>query len=368
MKSFNWGKHFQTGLSEVDEQHHELVELINNLSDLLTENELIFEDIELTYNKLVDYAEYHFCEEEKMMAETGLDERHLNEHIVIHQNFLHEVIQMHSILTPDNPQSAQDLLDFLIHWLGYHILGTDQNMARQIKSIQSGLSAGEAYEKDEHERNSSTEPLLGALSGLFQQVSKRNNELIVLNQSLEEKVKRRTKALSEANRHFEELALTDVLTGLPNRRFAMQQLTLMWNEAKANNKSLSCMMIDVDYFKEVNDAYGHDAGDFVLCELSKALRHSVRTDDVVSRLGGDEFFILCPHTDAVGVMNIGKTAHQLINQLNVKTGSGQWKGSISVGVASLKSEMESYEELIKAADKGVYAAKSDGKNCVRSAS
>jgi len=367
MQSFQWGKYFLTGLSEVDEQHHELVEIINRLSSHITDNDIVMDDIETTYNELVNYTQYHFTEEEEMMSQRGIDERHLKEHKYIHQTFLNEVTQIHSTLSADNKESAKDLLEFLIHWLGYHILGTDQNMARQIRSIKAGRSASEAFDKDEHERSSSTEPLLAALNGLFKQVSKRNDELVLLNQSLEDKVTRRTQALSEANRHFEELALTDVLTGLPNRRHAMQQLELVWKEAKKTHSPLSCMMIDADHFKEVNDTYGHDAGDFVLCELAKALRHSVRTDDIVSRLGGDEFFIICPNTDETGVLKIANNTHRSVSNLRIKTGDGQWCGSISVGVATSSDQLESFEELIKGADKGVYAAKRDGKNCVRRA-
>ncbi len=365
MQSFKWGRHFITGISEVDDQHHQLVDIINIFSSHLAENELVYEDIETTYQELVDYTQYHFSDEEKTMAESGLDQRSLNDHKAIHQQFLQEVIQLHAFLSPSNPQSAQDLLEFLIHWLGYHILGTDQDMARQIQSIQSGVSASDAYEQFETGENSSTEPLLAALNGLFKQVSKRNQELVLLNQSLEEKVASRTAALIEANKHFEELSLTDVLTNLPNRRHAMQQLTLLWNEAKANNKPLSCMMIDADYFKQVNDTYGHDAGDLVLSELSKALRHSVRTDDIVCRLGGDEFFILCPNADQQGALTVANKMQNKIAELRIKTGEGVWIGSISVGVASLTDNMKRLEELLILADKGVYAAKEAGKNCVR---
>ncbi|RLA02690.1 MAG: GGDEF domain-containing protein [Gammaproteobacteria bacterium] len=367
MKSFQWGKHFLTGIDEVDEQHHGLVETINDLSSHFAENDVDFDDVEETYKTLVDYAKHHFFDEEQMMIKAGLDERHLVEHQKIHQDFLQEVVQMHSVITPDNLESAHDLLEFLMHWLGYHILGTDQNMARQVKDIENGLSASAAYDKSEYDQNSSTEPLLAALNGLFQQVSKRNNELLLLNQSLEEKVARRTEALLEANKHFEELALTDVLTNLPNRRYAMQQFALLWETSSAQDNPVSCMMIDADHFKEVNDTYGHDAGDLVLCELSNLLSYLIRTDDIVSRLGGDEFLIICANTTQQGLKKFAENIHDAVSKLRVETGDGHWQGSISVGIATETKEMEHFEDLIKLADQGVYAAKADGKNCVRAA-
>jgi len=367
MKSFHWDKHFVTGLLDVDQQHHHLVDLINKFGNLLAANELAFDDVEVIFKELADYAHYHFQDEEVLMSRIGIDKRHLDSHIEEHQDFLQEVTSMHADISPDNPNAAKYLLDFLTHWLAYHILGADQNMARQIDAIQAGLNSHEAYEKEERERNNATEPLLVALNCLFQQVSLRNKELVQLNRSLEEKVAERTIAILEANRHLEELALTDVLTGLPNRRHAMRSLAALWEESIQAQTPLVCMMIDADHFKEVNDTYGHDAGDVVLCELAKTLQHALRNDDIVCRLGGDEFLVVCPNTDHAGGMHIAELIHKMVSELRIATGNGVWHGSISVGVVARTPEIKSYEELIKVADKGVYAAKNAGKNCVRTA-
>ncbi|MEA3363535.1 MAG: diguanylate cyclase [Thermodesulfobacteriota bacterium] len=174
----------------------------------------------------------------------------------------------------------------------------------------------------------------------------------------------KTVALSKANQKLGELALTDVLTGLPNRRYAMQILEQLWAESLENNTSLACLMIDADGFKEINDSYGHDAGDIVLRKLAKELQYSVRTDDIVCRLGGDEFLIICPDTNKKGAMNIANITHANISELTIKVEGGAWQGSISVGVAVKTDSMKTLEELIKAADHGVYAAKEAGKNCV----
>ena len=124
-------------------------------------------------------------------------------------------------------------------------------------------------------------------------------------------------------------------------------------------------MIDADYFKQVNDSHGHDAGDAVLNELARTLKYSLRTDDMVCRLGGDEFFVLCPNTDEVGGLHIAKQLHQAVSELRVPTGSDFWQGSVSIGFAAKNAAMKGQDELIKAADEGVYAAKNAGKNCVR---
>jgi hemerythrin len=367
MESFHWGQHFITGLSEVDDQHHRLVDIINQFSSLLADNVIHIEDVDRLYNQLADYAVYHFQEEEKLMSAVKVDSRHFNHHVEVHKSFLDDVSFIYSGISPDNLEQANSFLKFLIHWLAFHILGQDQDMAKQIKAIQSGVNSREAYDKLEQERVSATAPLLEALNGLFEQVSIRNKELKQLNESLEEKVALRTEELSVVNHHLEELSLTDVLTGLPNRRHAMQCLSSLWEEASQKNSPLVCIMIDADHFKEVNDVYGHDAGDWVLKELAKTLQHSLRNDDVVCRLGGDEFFIICPNTDKEGGMHIAELTRKAVSELRVPTGGEPWHGSISVGVASRLPDMTSYEELIKKSDQGVYAAKNAGKNCVRSA-
>lgn len=257
------------------------------------------------------------------------------------------------------------LFEFLTNWLVYHILGSDMNMARQIDAIKSGSTPAEAFATQEQSTDNATKSLLKALNNLFHQVSSRNRQLAEFNQTLESKVEQRTQDLIDANQRLEELATTDVLTGLSNRRFALQTLDQLWRQTDQHKTSLACMLIDADKFKEINDTYGHDAGDIVLCELAKHLKYAVRTDDIVCRLGGDEFFIICPDTDKTGLLYIANQVHTQIAKLKIQVPGGFWHGSISVGAAVKTDSMKKPEDLIKAADNGVYSAKNAGKNCVK---
>jgi diguanylate cyclase (GGDEF)-like protein/hemerythrin-like metal-binding protein len=365
MESFHWDENFVTGLSDVDHQHQHLVGIINQFGYLLAENKVAFNDLEQVFKKLAAYAKYHFQEEEALMAEVGIDRRHLGHHIEAHRGFLREISALHASVSADSLDAAKHILDFLTHWLAYHILGSDQNMARQMAAIASGVDASRAYEEEERARNNATEPLLIALNGLFTQVSERNRDLLALNHSLEEKVRQRTRELSEANLQLVELSLTDALTGLPNRRHALRALASLWEESVANDSPLVCMMIDADHFKQVNDACGHDAGDAVLTELAKMLQHSFRSDDVVCRLGGDEFLVICPDTEREGGMHIAELTRKAVAAMRVPTGGEPWHGSISVGVAARAPAVASFDALIKLADQAVYVAKQAGKNCVR---
>ncbi len=396
MESFRWGQHFITGLTNVDQQHRALVGLINHLGELLTRRtDVAPSELENVFDKLTAYTQYHFREEENLMVQTGVDERHVSRHRETHANFLREVQQMHGEMDGEDRGTEVSLLRFLTYWLAYHILGSDQSLARQIKAIQSGTDAADAYVAEEQAAEGATEPLLGALNGLFKQVSKRNRELAELNRTLEGKVAERTRALSKlnedltllvtrvaaekdesrrlgrelaaANRHLEELALTDTLTELPNRRHALRRLQNLWSEAERERQPLACMMVDADGFKRINDSYGHEAGDAVLKALSRQLCESVRNDDIVCRLGGDEFLIICPNTPLDGVLHAAEIVRDDTAQLRVPAGDGAWQGSISVGVAVRQPEMTGPEALIKAADQSVYAAKKKGRNRVATA-
>lgn len=295
MESFHWDKHFVTGLVEVDKQHHHLVDVINQFGELLTRPEgVAFGDMEQVFAELAAYAQYHFSEEEMLMDKAGVDPRHIKHHLHEHTSFLQEVTLMHADISPENHDKAKLLLKFLIYWLAYHILGSDQSMAKQIAAIGSGQPPGDAYLAEKRMKEGAVEPLLHALTGLFSQVSARNRELLELNQSLEARVAERTGELAIANRQLEEIALTDVLTGLPNRRHAMQHLKLVLGESIKENLPLTCLMIDADGFKQINDNYGHDAGDEVLRQLSRNLQYAVRTDDIVCRLGGASSWLSAP--------------------------------------------------------------------------
>ena len=364
MESFHWSKYFETGLATVDAQHHGLVDLINRLGELLVQpGGATLGGINTLFIELAAYAMQHFREEEALMQEAGLDPRHIRQHKKSHADFVQDVSLLHQRAS-EQLETSEALLKFLTYWLTYHILGIDQSMAKQIAAIEAGKTPQDALAAQTLHQEGATGPLLHALNGLFQQVSERNRELQDLNRTLEAKVAERTRALSEANQILEQLALTDVLTDLPNRRQAMAWLAQAWAQSERGHSPLSCMMIDVDDFKHINDRHGHAAGDAVLRALATHLRSCLRGSDIVCRLGGDEFLIICPGTALDGAMRLAETMRRSIANLRVPIGDEAWIGSISVGVAERAPEMPDFDALIKAADQGLYVAKDKGRNNV----
>ena len=357
MDSFQWDSHYITGLSDVDEQHHKLVNLINRFGRQIACDELVLEDIDAVLGELWDYTQHHFSDEEVLMKQKGVDPRHIKEQVKDHQYFLNEILVSQSRISVQDKLALKALLKFLTHWLAFHILGADQSMAKQIAAIDSGMAPELAYKKEEIQTGNATSPLLTALHGLFEQVCEQNQQLKRVNQSLEKKVLARTQALIDSNNHLEKLSNTDSLTGIFNRRYAMEKLSQQWLSSQEKKQTLACILIDVDNFKSVNDTYGHDAGDKVLCELARQLSHSLRTDDLCCRLGGDEFIVICPDTDLAGISHLAKQLQNKVATMKVPLGAHQWLASISVGIAVRSTSMSHYHELIKLADNSLYQSK-----------
>ena len=368
MESFRWDNCFVTGLVMVDDQHHHLVDVINEFGDLLMRPErATAEEIERVFGELARYAEYHFREEEQLMAQSHIDPRYIALHHQEHTRFLQDVTYMHAGLSSGDHEAASSLLSYLTNWLAYHILGSDQVMARAVAAIAAGVSPEEAFLADHKDKDPATATLLHSMHTLFNQVSEQNRALYELNRTLEARVAERTSELLEANQRLQDMAMTDVLTGLPNRRHAMRICEHEWQTSVSTGKPLACMMIDADGFKGVNDTHGHDAGDEVLRQLARRLQHAVRTDDTVCRLGGDEFLIVCAHTPLSGALQVAEKVRQEVAALHVPVGKdGIWHGSISVGVAVGDIGMANVQDLLKAADEAVYVAKRNGRNCVAS--
>lgn len=165
------------------------------------------------------------------------------------------------------------------------------------------------------------------------------------------------------------MAVTDGLTGLYNRHYLNAHLDNMVRQAVANNKNLALMMMDMDHFKQVNDTHGHDAGDMVLKQLAQVIISAARSTDLAARFGGEEFVVLMPETDPQAALAAANRMRELVEKtpFPINTAGKTISRTISIGVASLQSDGDSADGLLKRADEALYSAKHSGRNMVKMA-
>lgn len=178
----------------------------------------------------------------------------------------------------------------------------------------------------------------------------------------------RTHQLEEANRALQRLSYLDGLTGIANRRRFEEVLDVEWRRARRVGVPLSLIMIDIDYFKAYNDAYGHQRGDDCLKQVAATLSNSVqRAGDLVARYGGEEFAVILPEIDANNAAEMAEMLREQIESLEIphETLSGDCVLTISVGVATIYPQKDlSTISLLSAADQALYRAKFEGRNQV----
>ncbi|MBV5322494.1 MAG: HD domain-containing protein [Ilumatobacteraceae bacterium] len=189
MKIFVWDENFVTGLERVDEQHHFLVDLINRFGESLIASKSM-EDAELVsvFGQLANYAKYHFSAEESLMRECAVAPRHLDMHVRHHEDFLSQVTSMWSTRSTLS-KPVEVLHGFLCAWLAFHVLGVDQDMARQIALIRAGKTSDEIFEIVQTPLESSVDGLLSALRNLYVVLTEQNQNLVWTNMNLSERVK-----------------------------------------------------------------------------------------------------------------------------------------------------------------------------------
>ncbi|MBP9940418.1 MAG: diguanylate cyclase [Comamonas sp.] len=364
--TFVWDQHFVTDLESVDEQHHALVDLFNELSRGLfskrSDREVVLAD---TYARLLSYTEHHFQEEEELMAKFAVDPRHVESHRSMHQQFVEQVIMLWAQRTTMT-DPATTLVGFLTSWLGLHILGIDQSMARQIKSIREGMGPADAYDKERGNHDNGTQALLKMIGKLYTALTAQNAQLALANQTLEARVARRTRELEDANARLKALSCTDALLGIANRAHFNERLEQACAIARRSGRPVGMLLIDVDYFKRYNDRYGHLQGDSCLQAVAKAIQGCAhRETDVVARYGGEEFAVILADTDMDGAYAVAKRMVQAVQALGLAHDSSQAAPvvTISAGACSLVPTGAGAKLLVREADQALYRAKGAGRNC-----
>ncbi|MFN3659096.1 MAG: PleD family two-component system response regulator [Pseudolabrys sp.] len=180
------------------------------------------------------------------------------------------------------------------------------------------------------------------------------------------KKKRYTERLRDNVQASIEMAITDALTGLFNRRYMETHLGTLTEQAASRGKPIAVMVLDIDYFKSINDTHGHDAGDDVLREFALRIRKSIRNIDLACRYGGEEFVIVMPETDmAVATMVAERLRRAIAGEaFPIQEGARRLDVTISIGIATLGGPQDTAAQMLKRADTALYRAKRDGRNRV----
>ncbi len=168
----------------------------------------------------------------------------------------------------------------------------------------------------------------------------------------------------DAHSELKIQATTDSLTGLYNRRFFLQQSKRILKSAERKKELMCVMMCDIDYFKHVNDCFGHKMGDNALIAFAQVLKDSLRAGDVLARYGGEEFIVLLPQTNREKALHVAERMRHETENLALETGNGIIKLTASFGLCEV-NEYDEIETSITQADKAMYSAKSAGRNIVK---
>jgi len=160
-----------------------------------------------------------------------------------------------------------------------------------------------------------------------------------------------------------DTSLRDGMTGLYNRRFLEEFIDKVASQATRNEETYSVMMLDVDFFKMVNDTYGHDVGDRVIVEIGKVLQDSIREADLAIRYGGEEFVVLLHNASDEGTMKVAKKIHSSFAEIVFDVGNGEtMQKTMSIGIAKFPTDGDTIWKCIKFADTALYVAKTTGRN------
>jgi diguanylate cyclase len=247
---------------------------------------------------------------------------------------------------------------FLAWMLGDYISRPIIQLSKLAKKVSDGgekiLFNVSANSKELKELNSAMEDMAATLLA-------RKHALEDANKDLQSTVAERTAELEAANQELSQLARRDALTGLSNRLAANERLLHEFHRMMRNQEQYAVLMMDIDFFKKVNDTYGHATGDAVLTHVANQIQTSLRKTDFAGRVGGEEFLIILPKTNLENAISIAEKIRQ-----NIKTSHVDPVGhiSVSIGVAMAAPEQESAQTAVDQADKGLYAAKQAGRDRV----
>ena len=367
---FPWNKNFETGVEIIDEQHKKLVALLNELASNLTQDNQI--EVTRVFGELAEYANFHFETEEAIWVEYFNDDSWLSSHQLTHSSFLPRVLELKE---QDSNKSLDEIIEgivkFLIRWLAFHIIDNDKRMAFVIQNMQAGLSLEEAKIVSDKKMSGSIRVLIETVMTMYDSLSSRTLDLMRerhKRKKVEEELHDANQQLREANISLEQLSITDQLTGLFNRRHFNNIFMQELRKAYRDTTSLSLIIVDIDFFKRINDQHGHSEGDRVLVQVSQKLKELCqRPGDYAFRLGGEEFSILATNPGSQSAVQFPEIIRKGIEQLCIPNIDSDIAKNLTVSIGSITKvpdETDTIDNYMTIADARLYKAKERGRNQV----
>lgn len=338
MELFVWDRHFNTGLQGLDEQHRALIDLFNELHRALFDLALPPDRRAMVLRRAVDrlmaYARVQFAAEEALMAQLGLDERHVLLHRRQHEQFIHNLREIWGQRDhlPDLPSR---MMGFLASWVGLHVLGTDPAMVRQIQQLQAGVPAAAAHESQAQgaESEQALRAVLNMVGVLFQGLSAQTQQVAEAQLELA-KAEQQMRAMAQ---QWELHARHDALLQVASQRYFEQRLDEEVARAFRREEALAVLVIDLDHFSDYAQHLGLSTADACLQAVAQAVVQAMkRTTDLVARHGAHCLAVLMPETDRQGAALAAQRVVERVAQLaqpHPASAVAAWV-TVSVGIAS----------------------------------
>ena len=358
---FPWNPNLETGIEIIDEQHKQLVKLLNQLTGTLVQDDSV--QLMKTFDELAAYAKYHFETEEAIWEKSFKDDVWLESHQRTHTSFLPEVLKLKEEHEGESLKVVIELIvKFLIRWLAFHIIDNDKRMAIVLRIMKDGTPLEDAKRQSDEEMSGSARMLIDTVLKMYEGLSSRTLDL--MRERIERKVAQ--EELSKANQKLKEMSVTDQLTGLYNRRHFDDVFSQELRRAKREKRNLSYIMFDIDHFKKLNDYYGHLQGDDALKQVSKTLIEICRRPgDYVFRLGGEEFGVLLADQSEHDGIEFAERIRLSIADLRIANIDSDVVDylTVSLGVSSKTPNGDTtVDDFLKEADIRLYRAKEQGRN------
>ncbi len=375
---FPWDDNFNTGIALIDEQHRQLANMLNKLSNYMAYQSDL-SGLNAIFDGLAEYAVYHFESEEKIweqhfQQQALYGDPLLADHIEGHNRFTLAVREMrHSKDSKPIEMLAAEVLDFLTRWLVSHILETDRYMGKIVLGLEDGKTFAQAKLYAQEQMRGSTQVLVGIILTTYGNLASNTVQLIQeINrhkQTMRE-LQEADRAMKAAMQQVESLAFYCPLTQLPNRRLLLDRLTQAQKTNARDGVLGALLFLDLDKFKNLNDTLGHEMGDLLLQQVAHRLTNSVREGDTVARLGGDEFVVILERLSnipakamrsAMGIAD--KILRHLSEDYMLQT--TRYHLTTSIGITLITAAAGHVDELLKQSDIAMYEAKKSGRNTVR---